>query len=275
MLVGTQVCNTDFEGEMAYGKRVQVWVPGTVTNYAYTVNVGNGQDAEVPTDTEEYLDINVAREFKFTVDVLNMVQGRLDPTGAYQRAGIYGLANHLDAAVLAQYTNVHADNVVYPAAAVTSATIEGLFAQAARIMAQRNAPTDRGWYCVVSPRVKQEINSCVSARGGTQLSDIAMSNGYVGTFRGFKIYESNNVVSTRGAGTSGLPAGTSGQYVHKCLFGCPAGMSLVQQIPVASVTTFDPTPINGIGIKGLLLYGLKMWRSGILNGVINTWWATA
>jgi hypothetical protein len=144
-------------------------------------------------------------------------------------------------------------------------------------MSERNAPTDRGWYCVVSPRVKQEINSCISARsGGSQLADIAMQNGYVGNFRGFKIYESNNVVSTKGAGTSGLAASTTGaKYVHKCLFGCPAGISLVQQIPVASVTTFDPTPINGIGIKGLLLYGLKMWRSGVLNGVINTYWATA
>jgi hypothetical protein len=110
---------------------------------------------------------------------------------------------------------------------------------------------------------------------GTPLADMALPNGYVGMFRGFQIYESNNVVSTRGAGTSGLPAGTSGKYVHKCLFGCPAGMSLVQQIPVGSVKMFDPTPINGIGIKGLLLYGLKMWRSGALNGVINTWWDAA
>lgn len=266
-LVGMKICNTTYEGEMAYGNRVQVWVPGPVPNYPYTVNVGNGQNSTVPDDTEEYLDINVAREFKFTVDVLNQTQGRLDPTGAYQQNGIYGLANHLDAAVLAQYANVHANNVVYPAAAVTSATIEALFATAAQKMSERNAPTINGWYCVVSPRVKQLINSAVSGRG-TMLADVAMANGYVGSFRGFAIYESNNVVVTKGAGTG---AGTGSKVVHKCLFGCPAGMSLVQQIPVASIKQFDPTPINGIGIKGLLLYGLKMWRSGILNGVINVW----
>lgn len=267
-LVANAICNTTYEGEIAYGNRVQVWVPGTVPNYAYTVNVGNGQTATIPDDTEEYLDINLVREMKFTVDTLNKRQGRLDPTGAYQQSGLYGLANYIDSAVLAQYANVHVNNVVYPTVAVTSATIEALFAKASQILSERNAPNKDGRFCVVSPRVKELINSSVSGRS-TPLGDVALANGYVGNYRGFKIYESNNVVATTGAGTG---SSTGSKVVHKCLFGVPAGISMVQQIPVDGVTTFDPTPIHGVGIKALWLGGIKTWRSGILNGVINAWW---
>lgn len=270
LLVGEQICNTQYQGEIAaMGDRVNVWTPGAVTALTYTKNTGFSASIETTDDTEEYIDITSTAGFHFYVDAINKVQGAIDPLGPYLQEAAYTVANTIDAAIMAQYANVHANNIAYPAAAISGSTIYDVCNELHRRLSDSKAPlNDR--FLVVSPRVMEAMNASISTRT-TALGDQAVANGYVGDFAGFKIYLSHNVVATTGAGTG---SGTGSNVVHKCLAGVLSGISLAYSIKPNMIVAYTPEAKMGTAVKGLALYGIKMWKAGALNGVLNAWWAS-
>ncbi len=263
-----QICNTAFQGELAnMGDTVHVYAPGAVSVVNYTKNAGYSSALEIPTDTEDTMTVSTAKGFRFYVDTLNKVQGALDPEGPYLKEAVYAIKDAISQAIAAQYLNVYASNVQYPSAALTASNVWDQCNALHYKLNLTKVPRE-GRFLVVSPRVEQIMNEYLEGRS-TPLGDNSAINQYRGRFCGFDIYYSHNVVATTGAGTG---SGTGSKVVHKCLAGVRDGISLVYQIPPTSIKTYEPEGYNGVAVKGLVLYGIKMWRSGHLNGILNAWW---
>lgn len=262
-------CNTKFQGEINNaGDRVHVFTPGAVTIVNYTTNSGYAGSLEVPQPTSEYMDITTAKGFRFYVDAMDKVQGALDPEGPYLKEAAYGIMDTISQAIAAQHANVYADNVVYPAAAVTAATIWDLLNEAHYKLDQQKAPKQGRWF-QASNYIYKLIRESIGDRA-TALGDSAIIGGPVAKFCDFDIYTSANTVATTNAGTSG---GTGIKAVQRCMFGVKEGISLAYSIPPTSLHYYNPEAANGIAVKGLVVYGIKMWRSGVLNGVLNAWYS--
>ncbi|HSW63876.1 MAG TPA: hypothetical protein VLH56_11315 [Dissulfurispiraceae bacterium] len=261
--------NTKFQGEINnIGDRVHVWTPGAVTIVNYTKNTGYAGSLEVPQPTEEYMDITTAKGFRFYVDSIDKVQGALDPEGPFLQEATYGIMDTLSQAIAAQHVNVHANNVVYPAAVVTAATIWDLLNEAHYKLDVQKAPKTGRWF-QASNYIYKLIREAIGDRA-TPLGDTAIIGGPVAKFCNFDIYTSANVVAVENAGTSG---GTGDKAVERCMFGVRDGISLAYSIPPTSLHYYNPEAANGIAVKGLVLYGIKMWRGGALNGVLNAYYA--
>lgn len=270
IMVGTRACSDRFAGEItgSNGDKVWVWAPGSVTALTYTKNTGfSSATVETPTDTNDYMNIDQTVGFHFYVDDVNRIQGAIDPLGPYGQEAAYTVADTIDQAIMAQHANVHANNIEYPAAALTTSNIYTEFNTLFRKMTDSKVPLANR-FAIVSPRVLEIINAYLAARG-TMLGDNIVQNGFVGRFAGFDILLSHNVVATTNAGTSG---GSGSKVVHRCLAGVQEGMTLAYSLPPSKVVGYIPEAKMGFAVKGLCLYGLKMWKAGALNGVLNAWW---
>lgn len=268
LMVGTNICSDKFTGSIvAPGDKVWVWAPGAVTALTYTKNTGFSASVETTTDTNDYMTIDQTAGFHFYVDTINRIQGAIDPLGPYGQEAAYTVANTIDQAIMAQYVNVHASAKQYPAAALTYSNVWNECNTLQRKMTDLKCPIS-GRYLVVSPRVLEQMNLYLASKN-TALGDQASTNGYMGKFAGFDIYLSHNVTATTGAGTSDS---TGSKVVHKCLAGVREGITLAYSLPPTNVISYVPEAKMGIAVKGLALYGLKMWKSGALNGMLNAWW---
>lgn len=92
-----------------------------------------------------------------------------------------------------------------------SATIINLFANARKVLRQRNVEEVGDWCTVVTPQIAAYIET-KAASVGFSVADATLRNGYAGDFMGFQVYISNNLPSgkcsaiapgDRGSGISG------------------------------------------------------------------------
>jgi len=268
-LVAEPITNRDFTGgPVVPGAALQIWNPGTVSVGTYTKNTDvTSPLLEEPTDTEDTLNINQNKYFSFYVDDLNRAQGAIDPQGPYTEEAVYAVRDVIDQAVLAEYANAHANNILYPAAALSYSNVRDDIAALYTKLTNSKVPRE-GRFLIVSPRVEEAINSYLASKN-TGLTDVANANGYKGRFCGFEIYVSHNVPhTTNTAGTSGS-AGS--KHVDHCLAGHRSAIAMGYSIPTGSLETFRPEKRFGTGIKGLCCYGLKTIQSGIRLGVYKPW----
>ena len=264
-----KMVNTDFQGEITgIGDTVHVYAPGAVTIVNYTKNSGFAGSLEFPTDTEDTLVVNTAKGFRFAVDKVNKVQGALDPEGPYLKEAVYSIKDTISQAIAAQHANVLAANVVYPQAAVTAATIWDNLNEAHYRLDTQKVPRDGRWF-QASPYVMKLIREALGDRA-TGLGDQYVLGGPVMRFCDFDIFPSHNVVSTTNAGTAGT---TGSKTVHRCMYGVREGISLAYSIPPNMIEAFSPEAMMAVAVKGLTLYGIKVWRSGAMNGVLNAWFS--
>lgn len=264
-----QFCNTKFQGEIKnMGDRVSVFTPGAVTIVNYTKNTGYAGSLQVPNATEEYIDIATAKGFRLYVDNIDKVQGALDPQGPYLAEAVYAIKDTISQAIAAQHLNVHADNVVYPQAAVTASTLWDNLNEIHYKLDVAKVPRDGRWF-QASPKIMKLMRAELKTRT-TDLGDQATTGYKPFRFCDFDIFPSHNVVTTTNAGTAGT---TGTKAIERCMAGHRDGISLAYSIPPTSLISFVPETMNGIAVKGLVLYGIKMWRSGVMNAVLNAWYS--
>ena len=75
-----------------------------------------------------------------------------------------------------------------------SATIINLFANARRVLRERNVEELGDWISIVTPKIAAAIETKTTSVG-YNVADATLRNGYAGDFMGFQIYISNNLPS--------------------------------------------------------------------------------
>jgi len=269
-LVADKICNRFYEGDVAIGNKVNVFTPGDITVVDYTKNTDLGA-AQVTTETVSYIDIDQQKAINFFLDGIDIKQVPVAMQSAYFERAMYAIRDTIDQFVFGKYVNVHANNTVTPALTLTSTNVYAEIASLYRKLTDSKVPLDNR-FLTVSPRVLEIINSYLAGKN-TSLGDNATTNGYVGKFAGFDIYQSHNVPAT----AEDVSGTGSTEVVHNCLAGHPIGITLAKQIPlegVGALKVFEPEKRFGTQVKGLTVYGGKMFYTGLANGLLKAWWAS-
>jgi hypothetical protein len=267
-LVAASVCNREYEGDVGQaGDTVKLWKSGTITVGTYTKNT-NISTAQVPDPTEDNFTVNQQKYFHFYVDRIDIKQGAINPVDSYMDEAIYAVRDTIDQYVIAKRTDFASANQYTPTTTLSSSTVYNEFAHMQRLLTDSKVPLEGRW-AVISPRVLEIINQYLAAKN-TSLGDDVALNGYLGKFAGFAVYLSHNItdVSEDVAGTA------SNEVVHYCLFGHSSGITLVVQIPIDALTSYEPELRFGRAIKGLTVYGAKVLDSGVRCGYMKAWWTS-
>lgn len=274
MLVGEQICNRDYEGDAATLNTVRAFTPGPVTVVDYTKNVELGA-AQIMTDTVTEISIDQQKAINMFLDRLDINKVPVNIQDAYMMRAIYSLRDTIDQFVLGKYVDVHANNKVTPSAAFTVSNVWDVFEEQYRKLDDSKVPPDfnGNYFAVVSPRVLGVIKSYLQSKG-TPLGDQVALTGRVGEFCGFELFRSHNVPVT----AENMGGTASNEVVHNILTGSRIGITLAKGIPLegpgALEVNTNPEKRFGTLIKGLTVYGAKMFYTGLANGLIKAWFTS-
>ncbi|MCP4763088.1 MAG: P22 coat protein - protein 5 domain protein [archaeon] len=265
VLTAMAVTNQDYQGEIKEaGDTVKIHTPGTVTSKPYTPDVDIAAP-ETPTDIDTTLVIDQYNYFNFKINDILDVQSSVKRMKSYIDEAVYALRDTIETFIFGKYVNVAAANVVNPVGTGALLTINNIytfFNEMFRKFNEANIPTE-GRYVVIPPVVEEVMRAYFAGRS-TDFGDKVSANGYIGDFAGFNIFQSNNVPLVVESLT-----GTGNQNVYKCLSGRKAGITFANQIPVDSIEHYRPEKRFENAVKGLSLYGAKVLRSGVSNGLMN------
>lgn len=211
-MVGERICGKKAHKELNAG--------GDTFNYGYasrgvlqTYTSGTGVTKQYFKGTNEQMTLNTKKVFNFFLDDTEMRQHKKRAAYLAQKneEAMEAISIELDGSVMNRYQDAI---YKYGANGITqSSTVAGKTISVANIgksfgtvfaFLKNRVGKLRSKFLVVDDFIANEIEE--AAIGNTfQVGDLAFKNGYAGTYKGFKIYVSNNltteIVLTFGAGT--------------------------------------------------------------------------
>ncbi len=202
--------NRDWEGELAkLGDTVHVRTLGSVTLSAYSKATPINYQDLAP--AKEPMVVDDAQYFAFQVDDVDLNQNSLDALGLYAQRAAVAVNDKIEAKLLSNYTDAHANNRITGAAsaaiALDASNIYGYFVDARNKLTKQNVPTIGRW-AVIDPDTESLIlKSDYFAKGGTAASDSVKAEGglqghrpgFLGNIAGFAVFVSNSVPVASGA----------------------------------------------------------------------------
>lgn len=199
-LVATQITNSEERAGLSYGDRIHRPISSDLVVNDYTR--GTAVALQDVNSTDEYMDINRAKEVSFYVDALDKKQTKYDPERIYTEKAGYELSNEIDQTVLAEVSNATytfddgsiggiAGNPITLAAATTQGIVADLEAEMSSADIESTSP----WCLVVTPKVIANFSKAFVASGFDK-ADTTLTNGFQGMFQGFMVYKSNNILHT-------------------------------------------------------------------------------
>lgn len=254
------ITNRNYEGEIAnYGDRVKINQIGDVdvNNYAAGTDIAY----QTMADASQFLDVDQQKYFAINLDDVDAAQANVDLMVAYSQQAAYKIADTVDQSIAGLHSQAGVIANLGTTASpltVTAADSTGgnvgileLFRRIGTALTKNNVPKP-GRYIILSPdMVGRLFERNVDIVGVSQQQE-AVSNGYVGRFGGFDIFESNNVADV---GTVATPK-------QKIIAGTNAAITFAQQI----------SKIEGVrrenqfadAVRGLYVYGRKVVLPGAL-----------
>lgn len=246
-----QVANRAYEGEVRnQGDKIKINELGPVTIRDYTRNSTSDLTWEFLEDAQQILEIDQAKYFAFAIDDLDRAQSEPDTMSEAIKNAVWGLRDNIDAALAATHSQAGVTYGSTGAAIDVSSTslFRSLESIAARLD-QYNVPRSGRWMVVPAWFEKKLVMSRITKDQGNP--GMIQSATYAGTYFGFNVYVSNNIVN----GTlSSTPAASN----SKILFGGPEALALVIQVNKIEAVR-HPLRFHDV-VKGLLLYGYKVVR---------------
>ena len=214
-LVSLEVANTRFRDTLVNGDILHIPYFGDLSAQAYTPGT-----AITATDTEwdfDTLTVSTYKHVTFYTDNPQSLTLNVDQARELASEAGYQLANRIDSHVLAQITGTYgftaadaADLIgglaVQPITAGTAKIID-IFANARKLLRDRNVEENVPWCAVVTPKIGSYIE-IKAANAGYNVADATLRNGYAGDFMGFEVYISNNLPT--GKCSAIAPTGVSG-----------------------------------------------------------------
>lgn len=253
--------NRDYEGEIRdFGATVYVRTLGNINTASYTKGATISYQDLAP--VREALTIADAQYFAFQVDDLDKAQDDISELDAYTQRAAVGINQTVDAKLLGNYVNAHANNQVTGASAaaitLTTANVDQYLVDAGTRLSKFNVPRQGRWM-VVDPDTYALIQRAPEFIRATQLGDqmvqssqlaASASPGFVGQFRGFDIYESTSV-----------PTDATAKYL---LFGTRMFISYAAQISQIEAIRLQSS--FGTAIRGLLLHDTAVFAEAAKAG---------
>jgi len=254
------VVNRDYQGEIQNaGDTVKIGGIGAISVSSYTKNSTSLSWATL-TDATQSLLIDQAQYFAFKVDDVDAVQVNVNLIDEAMREAAYAISDTIDAKIASLYGDAASANKLGSDGA--SAKVIGYgsseldpyktLINMGVLLSNANAPTEGRW-AVVPPwfaGMLRKSSSFVANPAG--VTGQSMVNGYVARVAGFDLYESNNV--TNDAQTT---------KTWRIMLGTRQAISLaVQRQPSMEAIRLQDSFSDGV--RGLLLYGVKVVRPATL-----------
>ncbi len=238
--IGVKNCNRAFEGELKGNSVVKIPMINGVTVFPYSKNT-DMQAPEILEDDSVCVFATNARAFNFQIDDIDLAQSRPSIMQDAMRQAASALANTADAYIYSLHDEIPMTNIITEDAISPDNIIDTLIA-VREMMLKNNINSNTKTVLEVAP----EIASIILKANITHLTnnESALFNGYIGSFIGFDIYVSNNIV-----------VGEEDGY-FKCLARTTRAISFVEQIN--SIEAYRPENRFADAIKGLYYYGAQI-----------------
>ncbi len=235
--VGVKLCSREFEGEIkGQGDRVKICGISPITVFDYSKNT-DMPAAEVLSDNVRTLIIDQAKGFNFFIDDVDAAQSRPNIMTEAMRRASDALADVADSYI---YSLTDSGVATISNTSVTAESIISTLAEARLKLMENNVPNNASISLEVSPAIEQKLVLSKVLRS-TDNTDV-LTKGYIGSFMGFDVYVSNNIVKTGKA--------------YRCIARTNRAIAFAEQIN--SVTAYEPELRHGDAVKGLHLYGAKI-----------------
>jgi len=255
------LCNRDYQGEIAaYGDTVKIGGIGAISMAPYTKNSTSLSWATLSDATQSLL-IDQSQYFAFKVDDVDSVQVNVNLVDEAMREAAYAISDVIDAKIASLHGDAATANKLGSdgASAKTIGYGSGeldpykTLVNMGVLLSKANIP--QGWRWAVVPPwfsgMLRKSSSFVANPAG--VTGQSMVNGFVSRIAGFDIYESNNVTDDAQA-----------TKTYRIMLGTRDAISLaVQKQP--TMEAFRLQDSFSDGVRGLLLYGVKVVRPAALS----------
>lgn len=260
--VSAVMSNTRWEGEIkSAGDSVKILEPGDVTLKPYSKGV-DIDSPEHPTDSDKTLIIDQQEYFNVGVDDIDKVQSKVDLLSVYRTKGGRAIRKGVDGHILALYTDVYPSNIITPDAPLTKDNVWDLFNSAYIQLIESHEITEEIIPAAISPKVYEVIREYFAGKQ-TTLGDKVSENGKVGVFAGFSLHLTKNLTIV----DEDIDGDSTDEEVHKILIGGTTGITRASQIN--KIESYRPEKGFEDAIKGLVVFGAKMLKSGKANALLN------
>ena len=242
--------NRNWEGEIRQGGDVvHIGTPNKVEIGKYSKNTDMASQTITATNTD--LVCSESDYFNVQVDRLDQLVANRDLLPVGVDDGVIGLAQAQDAYIFSMANSVLPGNVV-GSTTITPDNIYDYFTEASAILDDANLP-DEGRAAALTPLELMMIRRSKDFKeAGTREGALS---GFVGTYGGFNIYRSGNLVKD----AEGDPGINSGDPLYNhCVFGHP--MIYTFAMRVTEIEIYKPEKRFGSGAKALAVYGGKLTR---------------
>ena len=243
-----QLVSRDYEGDIKNaGDVVNAVLFGNVTVSDYTP----GTDVAVQSLSlsQNALQIDQKKAFNAIIDLVEISQSHLDLVNGWMKRASVALGEAVDDRLLAHYADVATSNTIGTNAVpitLTSANVYDNFVEAGRLLDAAGIPQDER-YAVIDSETKALLLKSPSYVRATNYGDSIVQSGAIGTIAGFEVRM-----------TPRIPIVSS---VKNLMFMHRSYISLAFQIPTDHIQTYIPEKQFGTGIKGLALYGSKVFQN--------------
>ncbi len=237
--IGVKNCSRDFEGDIkSIGDTVKIIGINPISVFDYEKNT----DMEAPeelSDSERSLVIDRAKGFNFLIDDIDKAQSTPKLMQEAMSIAASALSDEADKYIYSLYSSVSAENTV-KADSLTSDGVIDLLLGVRRALLENNVAGNEEIILEVTPAVAAKIIKAKIMNGTSNESEL--DKGCIGTFLGFKVYVSNNIVKNGGA--------------YKCFARTKRAIAFAEQIN--EVEAYRPEKRFADAVKGLHLYGAKI-----------------
>lgn len=238
-LVAAALVNTDYQGDLAYGKTVTVNRIGAVTVAPYDPNSTTITPEQITTTSDD-LDVDQARYFAIKLDDVDAAQVRAPLLNATVQRGAYALRDEIDQFVLGLMTD--AASVVatdYDVLAANQSAFGLLVSLGTELT--NNAVPRAGRFAIVSPDFEAQLVLDTRLNRATDAGDAVAREGFIGRAAGFDIFVSHNIAANTIVAGTNIAASYVGQVDRVEAYRDPASFSdIVRALVVFGGHVFEP-----------------------------------
>lgn len=237
--IGVKNCSRDFEGDIkSIGDTVKIIGINPISVFDYEKNKDMTAPEEL-SDSERSLVIDRAKGFNFLIDDIDKAQSTPKLMQEAMSIAASALSDEADKYIYSLYSSVSSDNTV-KATSLKSDGVIDLLLGVRQSLLENNVSGNEEIILEVSPAVAAKIIKAKIVNGTSNESEL--DKGCIGTFLGFRVYVSNNIVKSGDA--------------YKCFARTKRAIAFAEQIN--EVEAYRPEKRFADAVKGLHLYGAKI-----------------
>jgi hypothetical protein len=230
-LVALEVANMQLSDTVKYADTVHVPRFGNLSVQTYTP--GTTISATAQDWAFDDLIVSSYKHVTFYVDDARNLTTNVSQARELATEAAYQLKNQIDTDVFKNitgadgFTSVDNQDILggtnARAISAGSANIINIFANARKVLRQRNVEEVGDWCAVITPQIAAYVET-KAASVGFNVADATLRNGYAGDFMGFQVYISNNLPSGKATAIAPSLAVTSTNMTAKAMYFGRKGM---------------------------------------------------